>query len=292
MKSGHQWLMNNTLRIKMTNYIVSQSSLVYRFPRKGWPMAWVHPGYQFSDINSVSNWVQLRFWIKGKEKLVWIPAYAVEVVSQTQPPPTPPTYNNLLRLKFHSQNPAIANYGSFGIVPFSATAKWNKAHSVILNSAWVDFIYQLQTQDFYNENIANYPCNNSSINNQPGQQVYPDAAFRWLFEHENNAFFGAHIGKEYRIPAQGCFGGNLVTYGKHNNRTTEIIGLSGDPPRMEDVSGRPDLIHFCWCVAPDGRTINPKCKAAFIPVINPVGMKGVTNALNQQTEIWIKNIWI
>jgi hypothetical protein len=87
-------------------------------------------------------------------------------------------------------------------------------------------------------------------------------------------------------------GGNVITPGRKNAEFTEVIGLSGKPPRIEDVYNRPDLIHFCWCVSDKGATINPPCKSAFIPVLNPVGMRGVTNAINRQLTIWVSNSWI
>ena len=262
-------------------YIVIYNVMARRGPGRGWPMGWIREGFTFEDVASEPGWVAIR-------KNLWVPAIALSPIEDAPPVP--------VRLKFHSQKlpKSDRNYGSFGIVPLYAKPAAHKPHSVILDGKWVEFYRQLQSQDFYDANIHNYPCDNPDIKNQAGQKVDPEAAMHWLFHHDNNKFYGANYGGRYRIPAQGLMGGNLITPGRKNAEFTEVIGLSGKPPRIEDVYNRPDLIHFCWCVSNTntGATINPPCKSAFIPVLNPVGMKGVTNAVNRQLTIWISNSWL
>jgi len=207
--------------------------------------------------------------------------------------PLPPPLGSMERLKYHSQIAEGANTGSFGIVPFSATPNWNKAHSVILPDRLVELYRELQSQEYYDANIHLYPCDNPAILNVTGTKRNPADSFRWLFEHEDNKFYGAHYNGAYRIPAQGCFGGNLVVKGKVERNCTEVIGVTIDKlPTISQLYNRPDLVHFCWCVGSDGRTINPKCDSAFVLVLNPVGLQGVTNRLNPQTKIWIQNRWM
>jgi hypothetical protein len=224
----------------------------------------------------------MLWWISASAAMVYVP-----------PSEPPPLHADSKRLKFHSQIESGANYSSFGIVPFSATIRFNKPHSIILDEEILNLYRQLQSQAYYDANIPNYPCDNPEVKNTPWQSVDPEASFRWLFEHDDNKFYGAHYENTYRIPAQGCFGGNLVSIIKSENGSSQIAGITrAKLPTVDQLYNRPDLVHFCWCVGGDGRTINPPCKSAFVPVLNPVGMRGVTNALDQQTEIWIENKWL
>jgi hypothetical protein len=276
----------------MTRYIVIRDVIARRKPGSGLPLGWVRKDFAFNDVASVKNYVAFAVTnSKGKTSQWWVPAFSVSAV---EPVITPPLPARQIRLKFHSQMPdEMKNYGSFGIVGFYAEAAKNKPHSVILNDGLVELYHELQSQRYYDENIQHYPCDNAKILNKPGQHVNPAASFQWLFEHNDTKNYGSHFtGYGYSIPAQGCFGGNVVTTGATTSDFTEAIGVDGiNIPRIEDLYHRPDLVHFCWCVGKDGRTINPPCGSAFVLVLNPVGLQGVTNLFNQQSHIWFSNKW-
>jgi len=276
----------------MKRYITNQRTIAWSKPGRV-PMGYLANGFQFNLIATVPGYLAFETANKiGKVVWWWISAKsAVEVDTLPLPPPTLP--DKQVRLKFHNQIVEGANTGSFGIVPFSATKVWNKPHSVTLPDGLVELYRQLQSQEFYDANIEHYPCNNVNIQNKPGTKVNPHESFQWLFEHDNTKNYGAHFtGFGYSIPAQGCFGGNLVTIEEQTRWMTKITGVvAHNLPTIDQLYNRPDLVHFAWGVGSDGRTINPPCGSAFVLVLNPMGLQGVTNALNQQTEIWIQNRW-
>ena len=229
---------------------------------------------------------QIDYPVKG-----WVLHGLLRPATITTPLP-PPISGNTIRLKYHSQVTEGVNTGSFGIIPFSATSNWNKAHSVILPYRLVQLYRELQSQEYYDANIHLYPCDNPTIRNVVGTHVNPIDSFRWLFEHDDNKFYGAHYNGAYRIPAQGGFCGNLVNIEAQTKWMTKITGVvAHNLPTIDQLYNRPDLVHFTWCVGSDGRTINPPCGSAFVLVLNPMGLQGVTNRLNPQKEIWIMNRW-
>jgi len=272
-------------------YITNRRILARKNAGSGPVMGWVQKGYTFTDADKMFGYV--AFAVKNKKGasvLWWIPTYACGIVIPTIPLP-----DKQVRLKFHSQMPdEMKNYGSFGIVALYATAAKNKPHSVTLSDGLVELYRQLQSQEYYDANIQYYPCDNPRIVNLPGKHVNPSDSFKWLFEHNDTKNYGSHFtGYGYSIPAQGVFGGNVIATGDSTQDFTEVIGMTNDKlPKISDLYHRPDLVHFCWCVGEDGRTINPPCGSAFVPVLNPVGLQGVTNTLNQQSHIWLSNKWI
>jgi hypothetical protein len=278
--------------MQMKRYITTRPTIIWRKPGRV-PLGWIKKDFEFTLSDSVPGYLAFKVANKiGKTINWWISANAAIPLTYAPPVEPPPLGNNCQRLRFHSQIAEGANYGSFGIVPFSATSRFNKPHSVILDHQVLELYRDLQSQAFYDANIQNYPCDNPEIRNVAGQPVDPVASFQWLFEHGDNKFYGAHYENTYRIPAQGCFGGNQVSVLKTEKGSKQIAGVTATKlPAIDQLYNRPDLVHFCWCVGTDGRTLNPPCKSAFVLVLNPVGMQGVTNSLNQQTEIWIENKW-
>lgn len=277
----------------MKSYITNQKTVVWRQPGRT-PMGFLAKDFLFNLAETAPGYLAFKVVNKvGKTILWWISERHADETN-TLPPLTPPTIPaNQTRLKYHNLVMADANTGSFGIVPFSATKYFNKPHSVTLSDGLVELYRQLQSQEYYDENILHYPSNNVNIRNIPGTKINPHESFQWLMEHNDCRFYGAHFeGQGYSIPAQGCFGGNLVTIEAQTRWMSKIIGVNAQNlPTIDQLYHRPDLVHFTWCVRKDGQTINPPCGSAFVLVLNPVGLQGVTNALNQQTEIWVQNKW-
>ena len=278
----------------MTTYITNRATIAWRKPGRI-PMGRIRQGFQFNLVASQPGYLAFETAnSKGKTIWWWISALSANKVTGELPPP-PVDMGAHRRLKSHKMIPEEAqNYTSFGIVPWSATPAFHKPHSVILSDALVSLYWDLQSQKYYDANIQNYPCDNTSIINGPGKHINQSESFQWLFKHPDTKNYGAElIDGQYSIPAQGGFGYNMIGVGKQIGNSTEVIGVTAAKlPTVEQLYNRPDLVHLAWGVGKDGRTINPPCGCAFVLVLNPVGLRGVTNALNQQTEIWVRNCWL
>jgi hypothetical protein len=61
-------------------YITNQAVIARNKPQlPAWPMGWINSGFEFDDIESVSNWISYK-------KNRWIPSYACNLVDYCSPP--------------------------------------------------------------------------------------------------------------------------------------------------------------------------------------------------------------
>lgn len=232
-----------------------------RRPGTSWTMGKLRAETLVEWTVSENGWLQI-------DSNRWIPAQAVRVIGEL-PPITPGPFldGDIRMVRFHSEMPeGDQNRCSFGIVRVYAHPKADKPHSIFPSKPYMDSIQWINTA----------------------------RAFSWMFEHNDNKFFGANYddGSGYRIPAQGVFMGNLVRVLKEENGFSQLEGIIGSIPAGMTYLTNPELIHICWCVGKFGQTIPPPCGAAYMPVVNPSGMRGANVGGEIQTEIWIENKWL
>ena len=250
----------------MKKGIVNQNSRTRNRPGfPSWDMGLILKGTQVQIYDTFGNWT--RIFLKPSK---WILSAMIDIIGEelpTEPPVVP--LGSLYLLREHSQLPVEEiNYGSFGILKLYAEPAAQKPHSITLSNSWLEYIREINTT----------------------------AGFQWIFEHNDTKFFGSHLdGEDYKIPTQGVFHKNYVrTTGDAVRDFHEVQGLGGYPPDSTKINyfTRPDLVHFCWCVGKDGKTIPPPCGQAFFPVINPAGMQGSNVAGHVQTKIWIPDRYL
>jgi hypothetical protein len=182
--------------------------------------------------------------------------------------------------RFHYENPNEGsnawNIGSFMHYRLQDNPKMNKPHAINLgkvtdSKSWAYYIRSLNTPEVWH----------------------------WMVDEEGTSKLLASPdgGSTITIPAQ-LLGGaeNIVNVSQSKNGFTEIIGLSiyddntgymlGNPPDAEKVNylTHPDLVHRIVGCDVSGEPFIPKWGAAYMPVINPRGMKGSFG----QSKIWIE----
>ena len=214
------------------------------------------------------QWIETsRDWVRIGDRS-WIPMRAVMVIDEIpKPPVVVPPGGNIRMVIFHIEMPEeFQNRGSFGIVKVYAHAKSDKPHSITPDSTQLQRIYSMNTP----------------------------TAMQWMIGQENtrDPMARDEFGKVW-IPTQGVYMGNYVKVLREQGGFCQIEGMSAIPSASDcSPYTHPWLWHFMWCVAKDGKTINPPCGVAFFPVINPIGWRGANVGGENQTEIWIESKWL
>jgi len=217
-------------------------------------------GHIKKNVHGSDGWVSMN----------WVQTTGGDYVSQTP--------MRQMRTRKHSELPEdVWNKGSFMHFQLLNDAKKGKAHSINLGAvadknSWAYYIRSLNSA----------------------------AAWQWLVDENGtkDVLASSDDGKTITIPCQLVGGNNnIVNVGQVKGGYTEIIGLSvydansgfmlGNPPdaRIVNYETRPDLIHKIVGCNQRGEPFLPVGGAAYMPVINPRGMRGA----GTQTRIWIES---